>query len=133
VGLNGLSLALDATPANAPATDSYFTNETLTFQADINFVNNGGTDQIEILYTMFNDFGSSTASNTLNLITVDAADYTGGFFGFAGRTRNDGSAPPGDSIANYNSFSVVQVPEPSSFALLAGGLGGMMLLRRRSS
>jgi hypothetical protein len=128
IGLNGGTLETDITPADAPATNNVFTNEPFTFQAEISFVNNGGTDQIEILYTMFNEFGASTASNTMPLITVDAADYSGTYFGFAGRTRDDGAS---DSIASYQSFAII--PEPSTFLLVGlAGLGFLFFRRRHA-
>lgn len=117
---------------DVPATNSYYTDEQLTYQADIDFVNNGGTDQIEITLTMFNDFGGTPSSDSIDLI-VDAADYTGSYFGFAGRTRND-TGPGNDSIANYESFSITDttVPEPSTYALITGcAVIGLAVMRRR--
>lgn len=118
------------TNPDVPATNSYYTDEQLTFQAEIAFVNNGGTDEIDITLTMFNNFGGNAGSDVLS-VTVDAATYTGDFFGFAGRTRADGSTSPTNSIAEYESFSIIQtaVPEPSSLALM--GLGAALAFRRR--
>jgi hypothetical protein len=111
----------------APATNSLFSSP-LIFEAVISFVDNGGTDEIDVAFTLFNDFDGDTnfASNTISL-TVLAADYTGSFFGFAGRVRDDGD---GNSVTLYESFSVI--PEPSSFAFLLGVAGlGLVAARRR--
>jgi len=125
-GIDNGVIGTPVTVTNAPTTNTYFTDQVLTFRAEIDFVNNGGIDQIEMAFTLFDSFVGSDTTPYSSVVTVDAADYTGNYFGFAGRTRDDGG---GDSIANYNSFSVI--PEPSS-AMLAGLLGTMALLRRRT-
>jgi hypothetical protein len=113
----------------APATNAYFTSVPLTFQADIAFVDNGGTDEIDVTFTLFNDFdGDSTFVSNTTSLTVLAADYTGSFFGFAGRVRDDGD---GNSVTLYESFAII--PEPSTFLLVGlAGLGFLFFRRRHA-
>ncbi|HKL20952.1 MAG TPA: hypothetical protein VJ904_04055, partial [Tichowtungia sp.] len=112
----------DLSPANAPAVNSYFTDLQFTFKAEIAFINTNGTDEIDIVYNLIDEFGGSPATNTLSIV-VNAADYTGDYFGFAGRTRNDGA---GDSVARYKTFSIETPdggPEPTGYNQWAAAYG----------
>lgn len=97
---------------------------TFSFVADVEFV---GTE-VAVDFTLIdeNSFSQTTSA------TVDAANFTGEFFGFGtrGRVRN---TTPGTNDAGfiYDAKSFEVVPEPGSLALL--GLGGLCLMRRRAS
>jgi hypothetical protein len=94
----------------------------------ISFIDSAGTDSIEIEASMTAG-GETTVTNTV----VTAADYTGDYFGFVTRTRDDTSGLPW--TVDYESFELTQiaVPEPSAFALIAGGFASLILVRRRRS
>lgn len=77
---------------------------------------------------------------TIGSATVLAADYTGEYFGFmtAYRARNyDGTPDPTGAtrdnplVLDYQSWTLTAVPEASSFALIAGAIVSLMLVRRR--
>lgn len=59
---------------------------TLTFIANIEFVNESGTDYIDISFTLTDAVNNMTTTNS----RVLASDYTGDYFGFATRSRNRG-------------------------------------------
>jgi hypothetical protein len=88
-------------------------DEEVTFRADIVFTNTAGTNQIVVTYTMFNQFGGTLGSDTITKALVKD-DYKGDYFGFAGRTRQDGGT---DSVANYKYFRIVQTAESSGGGL----------------
>jgi hypothetical protein len=99
----------------------------VTMSTDFSFFDNAGTDSISIETTLTMG-GEDTTVTTV----VAAADYTGDYFGFVTRARDNNERP---WVLDYETFSLTQtaVPEPSAFALIAGGMVGMLLLRRRRS
>jgi len=113
---------------DVPATNTVYT-EQVTFQADFEYL---AGDLIQLDLSFFNNFGGNPGFDMMTQFTLDSTVYTGGYFGFAGRTRDDGAS---NSIGNYEQFSFTQtaVPEPSAFGLITAGMAGMMLLRRRRS
>jgi hypothetical protein len=100
--------------------------------------NNGGSIDLRILLNTSGGTGNWTA-------TWLAKETTSGTY----TTLRSGVAVPQANEANYtsvgfafsdaastsgqlDSFSLTQIPEPSSFALIMLGLGGLYLLRRRN-
>lgn len=136
-GLVDINEGLDGPlQANANKTGGYlaednsiFDGTDLLFTAMISFVDDGGSEMIDIQYVLTDALGDETTVNT----SVVAADYTGDFFGFATRARNRGvtsSDRDAPFTMDYRSFSVAEVPEPT--AVVAGlAFGGLCLMRRR--
>ena len=98
--------------------------DVLEWKVDVSF---SGTDTMDVNATLTRlEDGNGTAgdSQSVSFSTNDASSFIGGdHFGFGGRYRD------GDET-NLNSYSVI--PEPSTYALLFGGLAfGLILLRRR--
>jgi VCBS repeat-containing protein len=83
-------------------------NNTVTFTAEISFVELNGTTQIQIVGSFEDESGVIT---TLSPQIVIAADYTGDYFGFATRARNrgvtaDGSERNAPFTMDYKRFSI---------------------------
>ena len=84
------------------------------------------------------DAGGGTSIGTA---VVNAADYTGDYFGFvsAYRARNyDGTPDPTGAardnplVMDYKSFSVTStIPEPATFGLVVAMGGALLIIRRR--
>ena len=83
------------------------------------------------------DAGGVTSIGTA---VVNAADYTGDYFGFvsAYRARNyDGTPDPTGAardnplVMDYESFAVEVIPEPATFGLVVAMGGALMFIRRR--
>lgn len=76
---------------------------------------------------------SSSAGGTevafSNTVTVTGGDAIDGFKLYVSGTENGSSA----NNLYFNSISVGAIPEPATFAWIAAGLGGMLVLRRRRS
>jgi hypothetical protein len=111
---------------------------TITFSADIDFINDGTNDLIEITASLI-AAGDVTTSST----TVLASDYTGDYFGFVTRARARNYVEGGPNSAegrslpwvmDYQSFSIIPdpIPEPSAAGLVAAMAGAFLFIRRRS-
>jgi hypothetical protein len=132
VGIDSTSLSSDVVRNQTPtpyAQDLFGTE--LTMSADVAFV--GANIQIDAVIT-----DSNGATTVIPTLTVAAADYTGDYFGFVTRARArlfDDTAAGTDTgrslpwVMDYESFSIVEVPEPASF--LMAGLAGLLTLGRR--
>ncbi len=117
------------TTGTASATDN-MTDHALDFATTFTYT--GTNIDISFSMTYLNDL-SSPVTDTVNF-TVDAATYTGDYFGFVGRARNRGVVGRDSPyIVNYDDFSFTQtaVPEPSVVSLLLGGLASLVFVRRR--
>lgn len=100
---------------------------TVALTATITFVDNAGTEEIVIVGTITDSGG---ISNTVTA-TVNAAAYTGDYFGFVTRARaryytGSGGTPEGRSlpwVMNYKSFFVSGQEEPDAFQVWAEAYG----------
>lgn len=81
-GINGKTLASESTGRR---TDSRFFGTDLNFSVTFTFKEGGdGNQKIDVVATLTDSLGQSTTTRA----TVDAASYTGDWFGFASRTRS---------------------------------------------
>jgi hypothetical protein len=111
-GINGTGLA-SATATGSYSGDSWI-GTTLKFTGDLVFTNVAGTDKIDITYT-FTDQEDHTDTLTAR---VNAADYTGTYFGFATKWRQRGDNGSNRNVPadfDYRSFRVtdynISIPE----------------------
>ena len=99
----------NGTPA-APTSDDII-DYSLTFEANIDFVNEMGTNYINVECVMTDDDGIKTTNSITPGIDSDysgvAEEWTGDWFGFVGRGQNDRDSS-GDEIyvANIESFFI---------------------------
>jgi hypothetical protein len=123
------STTLTGTTPFTPNDNNAITNYVVDFETTFTFFDNAGTDSILISFDMtaLDNFSSPFTTNVSS--TVVAATYTGDYFGFVSRGRDSG---PGDFVLDYETFSLIAVPEPSTFTLLALGMAGLFFRRRRS-
>lgn len=120
---------------------------TVTFSVDIDFYSvelfpGFSTGLMDVTGRLIEADGTISVTDT---VTLDATLYAGDYFGFVtrARARNYTNGDPGTPedrsrpwVMEYKSFKITEfapVPEPSAFALIAGGLASMVLLRRRRS
>lgn len=115
-GIKGTSLA-SGTPTGNCSGDSWI-GTTLKFTADLVFTNIGGTDKINLTFT-FTDQDDHTDVLTAQ---VNAADYTGTYFGFATKWRQRGDAASSSNLnipvdIDYRSFRMTDhnIPEPEGY------------------
>ena len=78
---------------------------------------------------------TETEYDGVNNSTVDFREVRGGHWGVTLPTASSGArsatSPTGEQ--NTIGFRVATVPEPSALSLLAIGLGGLVMIRRRRS
>jgi hypothetical protein len=123
-GIDGTNLATEVKGTGLLDQDLFGTE--VTFTADIAFVEDGGTNYIDIVGSM-TDASDETVTVSVQVL---ADDFTGDYFGFASRGRNRGvEGRNADFTLDYRSFSVV--PEPTTISLVALMGGGLLFFRRR--
>jgi len=120
-GINGTAIASQATGIG---NGDDWIGQTLTYTADLSFIDVSGTDSIDISFTL----SSSSLGEWSTNAVVDAADYTGDYFGFATKWRQRGDNGSNRNVPaemDYQSFSVI--PEPATLGTLAF-MGVLVLL-----
>jgi hypothetical protein len=137
-----ISSGFEGTPADA-SNPGVLRNQTIPFAQDIL---QGGqvTWSADFWFTGTNIYIDATMTDpggvtSVGTAVVAADDYTNDYFGFvsAWRARNyDGDPDPTGAdrdnplVVDYESFSVVQVPEPATVGLFGLGAIGVWIVRR---
>jgi|GEM_PF-2564664 len=142
-GIDGSTIGDDASAYNPPFTpgdnvDNLVVDFEISFDVAMVYDNLGNINFTFDLSYLNGDDPSTLQTDTVTGSVV-ASSVSGTHFGFAGRARDRGEnrVDPdfrgGTFDARYQDFSFEVVPEPSSYALLAGVFAAMLILRRRRS
>lgn len=129
-GINSSELAVQKKQGGYLARDdTVFADTRVRLAADLLFKDD---QTIEVVFTLVDDKDDTTTVSTV----VQAADYTGDYFGFATRTRNRGVSSSNRNAPftiDYENISVTKtdIPEPMSLALWGGALAGFLVVGRR--
>ena len=72
----------------------------------------------------------SNNAQSLSNISVDAADYSGNYFGMGARMGSTGTTPENSLIIDYGNFAVI--PEPGTLMLMGIAFASLLAFRRRA-
>jgi hypothetical protein len=100
----------------------------LSYQVSASYIDAVGGDGINDSLSLSVTFTNLTNSDSFTLDFVDGAPLTGNYFGM----RAQDQSPVHALNAQWDSFSLAAIPEPSAYAALAGAaVLGLAALRRR--
>jgi len=130
--LSGNALYMGAGPTDRTDKISQTINTTIGTEYNFSFYINGTDNNTQNLV-----FADANALRIINIQNNNSyADWTllsGNFVATANSTTIQMGTYTSDNHHTVSNFSVTAVPEPSALSLLAVGLGGLAMMRRRRS